>query len=63
VISLDSLAHAIAEGDPLVWQRLLRDHVPRVGGRCAVCSLGAGHGNAHWPCRLHAVATAASALD
>jgi hypothetical protein len=56
------ISHVLAEGDPLVWQRLMREHVPRADGRCASCSLGAGHGRPHWPCRLHDVAAAAAAL-
>jgi hypothetical protein len=56
------ISRVLAEGDPLVWQRLLREHVPRTDGRCALCSLGAGRGRPHWPCRLYLVAASAAAL-
>lgn len=56
------ISRVLAEGDPLVWQTRLREHVPGADGRCQVCSLGASQGRPHWPCRLHDVAASAAAL-
>ena len=50
------VAHELAAGDALVWQRLLADHLPDRSGRCHLCP------GAVWPCTLHGVAGRAAMI-
>ena len=58
---LTGVAQILAAGDPVVWQRLLTDHIADRTGRCAVCHLS-GIGRPFWPCTLRTVAEDAQRL-
>jgi hypothetical protein len=60
--SLEEFARALAECDALVRDALLRDHIADGHGRCRICTLESGRGRPRWPCRLHVVASLASAV-
>jgi hypothetical protein len=55
---LDALA-IFLDLEPAAAAKLLAEHVDDGRGYCRVCTLGAQHGNHHWPCDIYNTVTLA----